>query len=359
MLGDMPRTAPKITCIPEVRAELERRAASRTESVRSVERARLILGCLNGLPVQAIAASGGTRPNTVIKWRDRFVKSGLPGLEDEPRPGAKKVYDDTFRARVLTTLEQPPPAGQAVWDGNAVAQAVGGSADAVWRILRKEGICLQRQRSWCVSTDKEFASKAADIVGLYLNPPENALVISIDEKPSIQALERATGYVETDNGKIVRGFKSTYKRHGTLNLFAALQVATGQITSRITETKRRDDFLSFMDAVVAETPPDRELHVILDNYCTHKKCDAWLAQHPNVHFHFTPTSASWLNQVEIWFGILSRKALRGASFKNIASLRQAIETFVARYNTTAAPFKWRKREVRGSQLRNTIVNLRD
>lgn len=180
----------------------------------------------------------------------------------------------------------------------------------------------------------------------------------MDEKPSIQALERATGYVETDNSKIVRGFKSTYKRHGTLNLFAALQVATGRVTSQITETKRREDFLGFMDAIVAETPADKELHVILDNYCTHKKCDAWLEAHPNVHFHFTPTSASWLNQVEIWFDILSRKALRGARFSNIQALRQAIEDFVAVYNPTASPFRWRKREVRGSQLRNTIVNLR-
>lgn len=325
--------------------------------MRTVERAKMVLGCLDGLRVQEVAANCRTRPNTVIKWRARFVERGLPGLEDEPRPGARKVYDEAFRRRVLATLESPPPAGQALWDGPAVAKAVEGSVHAVWRVLRKEGICLQRQRSWCVSTDKEFAAKAADVVGLYLNPPENALVISVDEKPSIQALERASGYVETDSGKIVRGFKSTYKRHGTLNLFAALQVATGQVTSRITETKRREDFLGFMDAIVAETPLNKELHVILDNYCTHKKCDAWLAEHPNVRFHFTPTSASWLNQVEIWFGIFSRKALRGASFKNISALRQAIEEFVAAYNPTATPFRWRKREVRGSQLRNTIVNL--
>lgn len=355
----MPRIAPKITCSTEVRAELEKRAASRTEAVRTVERAKIILGCLAGLQVKEVAANCNTRSNTVIKWRDRFAERGLPGLEDDPRPGAQKTYDEAFRRRVLATLEMPPPAGQATWDGPAVAKVVEGSVHAVWRVLRKEGICLQRQRSWCVSTDKEFAAKAADIVGLYLNPPENALVISVDEKPSIQALERTTGYVETDNGKIVRGFKSTYKRHGTLNLFAALQVATGQITSRITETKRREDFLGFMDAIVAETPPNKELHVILDNYGTHKKCDAWLAQHPNVHFHFTPTSASWLNQVEIWFGILARKALRGASFNNVSALRQAIEAFVAAYNPTATPFRWRKREVRGSQLRNTIVNLRN
>jgi transposase len=179
----------------------------------------------------------------------------------------------------------------------------------------------------------------------------------VDEKPSIQAMERATGYVETDNGKIVRGCKSTYKRHGTLNLFAALQVATGLIQAATTTLKRRAEFLQFMDQIVADAPADQQLHVILDNYCTHKKCDAWLALHPNVHFHFTPTSASWLNQVEIWFGILSRKALRGASFKNVTELRLAIEAFIAAYNPNATPFKWRKREVKGSQLRNIIVNL--
>jgi transposase len=355
----MPRIAPQVKCSPENRQELERLAASRTEPIQKVERARMVLGCLDGRRMQDIAQQYQTRPNTVIKWRQRFDSLGLSGLEDAPRPGAKKIYDEAFRNRVLAMLEQSPPAGQAGWDGESLARALNGSADAVWRVLRKEGICLQRQRSWCVSTDKEFATKAADIVGLYLNPPENALVISVDEKPSIQALERSTGYVETDSGKIVRGFKSTYKRHGTLNLFAALDVATGQVETSTTNLKRREEFLQFMDKIVDDEPLERELHVILDNYCTHKKCDEWLAKHPNVHFHFTPTSASWLNQVEIWFGILSRKALRGASFKNIVQLRQAIEAFIAAYNPRAKPFKWRKRDVRGSQLRNTIINLRN
>ena len=223
--------------------------------------------------------------------------------------------------------------------------------------LAQGGIALTRQRSWCVSTDPEFAAKAADIVGLYLNPPENALVISIDEKPSIQALERAHGYVQTDSGKIVRGFKSTYKRHGTLNLFAALEVVTGAVHGKTTRYKKRVDFLAFMDEVLAELPGDREIHVIMDNYCIHKKNELWLAAHPNVFFHFTPTSASWLNMVEIWFGLLTRKSLRGASFKDTEQLRQAIEDFIAVYNPTAKPFVWRKREVKGSQLRNTIVNL--
>ena len=353
----MARSAPAISCGPEDRRELARLAGSRTESRPLVERAQIILGCLAGKQVKEVARACHTRPNTVIKWRRRFAQRGLAGLRDAPRPGAKRVYGEDFRNRVLALLEQPPPPGQASWDGPAVAATLQGSVHAVWRVLRQQGICLQRQRSWCVSTDKEFAAKAADIVGLYLNPPEKAMVISVDEKPSIQALERKTGYVETDNGKIVRAYKSTYKRHGTLNLFAALSVATGEVKTAITQRKRREEFLQFMDQMVEETLPEQELHVILDNYCTHKKCDAWLAQHPNVHFHFTPTSASWLNQVEIWFGILSRKALRGLSAKSTAELRQAIEAFIAAYGKHAKPFKWRKREVKGSQLRNTIVNL--
>lgn len=353
----MARSAPAISCGPEDRRELARLAGSRTESRPVVERAQIILGCLAGQRVKEVARACHTRPNTVIKWRQRFAQQGLAGLRDAPRPGAQRVYGEDFRKRVLALLEQPPPPGQACWDGPAVAATLQGSVHAVWRVLRQQGICLQRQRSWCVSTDKEFAAKAADIVGLYLDPPEKALVISVDEKPSIQALERKTGYVETDNGKIVRAYKSTYKRHGTLNLFAALRVATGEVKTAFTQRKRREEFLQFMDQIVEETLPEQELHVILDNYCTHKKCDAWLAQHPNVHFHFTPTSASWLNQVEIWFGILSRKALRGLSAKSTAELRQAIEAFIAAYSKHAKPFKWRKREVKGSQLRNTIVNL--
>jgi len=355
----MGRKAVRITCSEGDQQYLEKRATSRIESRQRVERARMILGCVSGEQVQEVARRCNTRPNTVIKWRDRFVLLGMKGLDDAARPGAKRTYGEDFRDRVLALLEGPPPAGQARWDGPAVARVLGGSVHAVWRVLRKEGICLQRQHSWCVSTDKQFAAKAADIVGLYLSPPEKALVISVDEKPGIQALERATGYVEPDNGKIVQGLKSTYKRHGTLNLFAALDVATGLIKTQKTTLKRREEFLLFMDQVVADHPPEKELHVILDNYCTHKKCDAWLAGHPNVHFHFTPTSASWLNQVEIWFGILTRKALRGANFRSVAELSQAIDAFVAAYLPTAKPFKWRKREVKGSQLRNTIINLRN
>jgi len=324
---------------------------------RLVERAQIILKCLEGGGVGEIARHLKIRPNTVIEWRRRFEREGIKGLRDRPRSGKPKQYNAEFRNQVLKTLELPPPFGQACWDGPALAKELETSVHAVWRLLRKEGVCLSRQRSWCVSTDPEFIPKAADIVGLYLNPPENALVISIDEKPSIQALERSTGYVQTDSGKIVRGFKSTYKRHGTLNLFAALEVATGAVHTQTTQQKRRVEFLEFMDQVTAQVPQGKEIHVILDNYCIHKKNDTWLSAHPNVFFHYTPTSASWLNQVEVWFGIMSRKALRGASFKNVDELRLAIEAFVAAYSQNAKPFVWRKREVRGSQLRDTIVNL--
>ena len=353
----MPRMAKRIERSPEERLTLQVLARSRTEESRSVERARMVLGCWDGRAVSAVARSLGVRPNKVILWRDRFIAHGMAGLQDRPRPGKPRRYDAAFRDRVLQLLETPPPAGQACWDGAAVARQLKGSAGAVWRVLRREGICLSRQRSWCVSTDPQFAAKAADIVGLYLNPPQNALVVSVDEKPSIQALERAHGYVQTDSGKIVRGFKSTYKRNGTLNLFAALVVATGAVHAKTTAQKRRVEFLEFMDGLLADLPGEREIHVILDNYCIHKRNDAWLALHPHVHFHFTPTSASWLNLVEVWFGILSRKALRGGSFKSIEELRTAIEAFVAAYGPRAKPFVWRKREVKGTQLRNTIVNL--
>ena len=172
---------------------------------------------------------------------------------------------------MLAVLEETPPPGRSHWDGPALAEKLNASVHAVWRVLRREGIYLQRRRSRCVSTDKAFAPKAADVVGLYLNPPLNAVVLSVDEKPTIQAIERASGYVETDSGKVVRGLKSTYKRHGTLNLFAALEVGTGQVKTKFTEFKKREDFRGFLNGVLADQPQDAEIHVILDNYSTHER----------------------------------------------------------------------------------------
>jgi len=355
----MPRKAKLVQCSEKQLNRLKRIASSRTEPHQRVVRASIIIQSAEGKRIMDIAADLKLTPLTVRTWRDRFLSKGEDGLADLPRSGAPTVYGDDFKRLVFEKLNTPPPDGLAHWDGPSLAKALNVSVDAVWRLLRKEGICLARQRTWCISTDPEFAEKAVDIVGLYLNPPENAIVISVDEKPSIQALSRATGYIVTNNGKVTRAMKSTYRRNGTLNLFAALTVAAGQIFAKPTKTKKRVDFLAFMDDLLRELPLEEgtQLHVILDNYCIHKRCTEWLEQHPNVHFHFTPTSASWLNQIEIWFGILSRKVLRGASFDSTEQLYETIKEFIASYNQYAKPFIWRKREVKGSQLRDTVSNL--
>jgi transposase len=355
----MPRKAPVVPCDETTLCELNRIANSQAAERRLVRRAKIVLECVSGKRIKDIAAQLGESENVVIKWRNRFMENGLVGLTDAKRSGAPKTYDDEFRKRVLETLSKDPPDGLTRWDGPALARHLGTSEDAVWRLLRKEGIQLARQRSWCISTDPDFTVKAADIVGLYLAPPQNAVVISIDEKPSMQALSRTTGYVKCKNGKIVRAIKSTYRRNGTQNLFAALEVATGVIHGKTTKYKKRTDFLEFMDDLLEELPKgkDTEYHVILDNYCIHKKNDEWLKEHPAVFFHFTPTSASWLNQVEIWFGIMTRKVLRGASFDTTDQLCEAIGKYIEAYNETAEPFVWKKREVVGTQIRDTVANL--
>ena len=233
-----------------------------------------------GSKTREIARSLGLREATVSKWRLRFDMERVPGLTDAPRPGAQFKYDRNTERRILTALDNPPPEGYAKWSGKLLSKSLGNvSDDHIWRVLHKHYIHLQRRRSWCVSTDPQFTRKATDIVGLYLEPPENALVICVDEKPSIQALERDQGWLRLPDGKAVRGFSHEYKRH------------------------------------------------------------------PNVNFHFTPTHASWLNQVECWFSILWRQALEGASFTSARQVRQAIDKYVAVYNPEAAPFEWHKRTI--------------
>lgn len=352
----MARRAVKLIADKEIIKILEKWNKSEKIEYRLKFRSQIILCCLKNKTNLEISQELRISRFTVAKWRKRFYKEGLKGLYDIQRPGKPKKYGDDFRNKLLKVLETSPPRGQASWDGKSLSKKLKASDDTIWRILKKEGIQLKRTRSWCVSTDKEFSAKSADIIGLYLNPPENALVICIDEKPSIQALERKRGYVETSSGKIVQGLKSTYKRNGTLNLFAALNVATGKVKAQTTSRKTRVDFQCFLNKVI-EDVEDQEVHIILDNYCTHKKNEEWLKKHSNVFFHYTPTSASWLNQVEIWFGILTRKALKNASFSSVNDLKKAIEDFIDVYHENAKPFVWRKREVRGAQLRNTIVNL--
>jgi transposase len=334
-----------ITLKSEEKATLESWVRSSTTEQRLASRARIVLLAGERMGTNAIAGELEIRPATVTKWRVRFARLGMDGLRDAPRPGQPRRYLPDDERRVLQMLDQPAPSGYAQWNGTLLAQAAKLPADFVWKVLRSHGIQLQRRRSWCISTDPEFAQKAADVVGLYLDPPENALVLCVDEKPHIQALERAQGYLRLHNGRALRGFSHEYKRHGTTTLFAALETATGQVIAGHYQRRRRVQFLDFMNRVVS-AHPDREIHAIMDNLSTHRpKRDMWLARHKNVHFHYTPTHASWLNQVEVWFSLLARYALKGASFTSPRELREAIDRFISAYNPTAHPFEWTKQVV--------------
>jgi transposase len=356
----MTRAATPIVLSETEKETLESWLRAGSTEQRQAERARIILAAGEGLGTQEIAERLGTRPARVSKWRTRFARDRLAGLADAPRPGARPRYGPETARRILALLDEPPPGGHATWTGSLLAKALGDvSAVHVWRVLERHRISLRRRRSWCLSTDPEFAAKAADIIGLYLDPPENAVVICVDEKPHIQALERAQGWLRLPDGRSLTGFAHEYKRHGTTTLFAALEVATGRVQTAHHERRRRREFLDFMNEVVA-AHPDVEMHVILDNLNTHKpRHDRWLARHPNVHLHFTPTHASWLNQVEVWFSILKRAALDGASHTSPRQVRDAIDRFVAAYNPDAVPFEWTKREVHQVDLSHTYAELRD
>jgi transposase len=330
------------------RAVLEARLRAPTTEQRQAFRARIVLLAAAGRSTRSIAREVDTMPRTVSGWRARFAREGLAGLEDKPRPGPAAKYGAETGRRILTLLDQPPPKGYARWTGPLIATALGDVHEQqVWRFLRAQKIDLAGRKSWCESTDPEFVAKAADVVGLYMAPPENAIVICVDEKPSIQALERAQGYLKLPNGRALTGQSHDYKRHGTSTLFAALEVASGKVIAAHKKRRRRVEFLDFMnDIVAAYTGTDTAIHVVLDNLNTHKpKNDRWLKRHPNVHFHFTPTRASWLNQVEIWFSILEGKSLHGASFASVKQLKEHIDAFIAAYNQNAKPFAWTKAKV--------------
>lgn len=342
----------------EERAVLEVWSRSFKVAHRLRQRARIVLLCGEGLASRAVARKVGCTPGTASRWRVRYVDHGLGGLEDRPRTGKAPTYTAETGRRILAKLDEPPPKGYARWNAPLLAEALGDVSDQyIWRFLRAQKIDLAGRKSWCTSTDPEFAVKAADIVGLYLAPPENAIILAVDEKPSIQALERAQGYLKLPGGKTLTGYSHNYKRHGTTTLFAALNVATGKIHGKHAKRRRRKEFLAFMNDVVGPYP-DQEIHVILDNLNTHKpKKDRWLARHKNVHFHFTPTSASWLNQVEIWFSILAGQSLKGASFTAIGQLRDHISEFIESYNETATPFCWQKTTISQKGLTKCLTNL--
>ena len=351
--------AVKVRLKPKARAVLEARVRAPTMEQRAVLRAQIVLLAAEGRSTRSIAREVGTMPRTVSQWRGRFAREGLAGLDDKPRPGPVPKYKAEAGRRILAVLERPPPAGFARWTGPLIATELGDVHEQyVWRFLRAQQVDLDGRKSWCESNDPKFTAKAADVVGLYMAPPENAIVICVDEKPSIQALERAQGYLKLPNGRTLTGHSHDYKRNGTSTLFAAFEVATGRVTVAHKNRRRRVEFLAFMNDIVADYP-GTAIHVVLDNLNTHKpKNDRWLKSHPNVHLHFTPTHTSWLNQIECWFSILSRQALQGASFVDVKQLREAIDHFICAYNAQAAPFEWRQTEIKQQPLRDNIAYFR-
>ena len=342
---------------PKERAVLEARLRAATTEQRHLLRIKIVLEAGDGFGTREIARELDTTPTTVSLWRGRYARHGLDGLNDLPRSGTPAIYGAATDSRIRKVLDQPPPKGFARWNGPLIAKALGDvDVQYVWRSLRKQKIDLAGRKSWCESNDPEFATKAADVVGLYMAPPDNAVVLCVDEKPSIQALERAQGYLKLPNGRALTGHSHDYKRHGTTTLFAAFDVKTGKVKAAHNKRRRRKEFLDFMDGIVAAYPKTR-LEVILNNLNTHKKNEDWLARHPLVTFHYTPTRASWLNQVEGWFSILQGQSLSGASFTSVNQLKEHIDAFIETYNEDAEPFVWTKskvyqRRVKGCRLRD-------
>ena len=344
--------ATAITLTAAERSELEGLARSTKTQHRLRQRARIVLLAASGMASRAIGREVRCTTGTASKWRVRYAQRRRAGLDETGERGAEPKYTPQTDNRILALLDQPPPKGYGRWSGPLLAAGLGDvDVQYVWRFLRAQKIDLAGRKSWCESDDPQFAAKAADVVGLYMAPPENAIVICVDEKPSIQALERTQGYLKLPSGRALTGQSHDYKRNGTSTLFAAFEVATGKVTAVHKNRRRRVEFLDFMNDIVA-AHRGTAIHVVLDNLNTHKpKNDRWLKRHPNVSFHFTPTRASWLNQVEIWFSILQGQSLSGASFTSVKQLRQHIDDFIQTYNANAKPFVWTKSKVHQKRLK--------
>ncbi len=306
-------------------------------------RARLVLACADGATNTTVARRHRTTNATVGKWRRRFVERRLTGLYDEPRVGGPRtISDEEVEAVIVKTLETTPK-GETHWSTRTMAAKAGMSHTMVGRIWRTFGLKPHVTASFKISPDPQLVDKVRDVVGLYMNPPHNAVVFAVDEKSQIQALQRAQPILPMDLGQPERRTHN-YLRHGTLDLFAALNVATGEVLARCTPQHRAQDFVAFLRALEASVEPGREIHVVLDNLSAHKApaVHRWLLRHPRVVFHFTPTYASWLNLVERFFGLLTEKALKRGSHTSLPQLREAILAYVEAHNENRTPFRWTK-----------------
>lgn len=325
----------------EERAQLESIVRSRSLPHGLVRRAKIVRLSADGVGGTEVARRCGVSRPTVSLWRRRFREQGLAGLHTELRSGRPRDVSDERVADLIHTVLNERPRNATHWSVRRMADATGISKSTVQRCFALFGLQPHRSRGFKLSTDPFFVEKVRDIVGLYVNPPDKALVLCVDEKSQIQALERTQPVLPMGLG-YVEGVTHDYVRHGTTTLFAALDIANGEVLTQCKKRHRHQEFLSFLRHVDANVPKHLDVHLIIDNYATHKhaKVRAWLAKRPRYHVHFTPTYASWLNQVERWFGLITQQAIRRSSFKNVRDLTTEIKRYVEHYNTQARPFVW-------------------
>lgn len=339
------RVAKVITLTDEERTTLTKWSRGRSTPERLVMRAKIVLAAAGGRRNDEIAAELKCTRRTVGTWRNRFVEQRLEGIEqDAPRGGRTPTQRAAFEAEIIrkTTQETPPNATQ--WSTRSLAKTLGCNDTLVHRVWRDNGLKPHLTKTFKVSNDPKFAEKLVDIVGLYLDPPEHALVLSCDEKSQIQALDRTQKSLPMFPGRL-KTLTHDYKRNGTTTLFAAIELSEGKIIADCHSQHRHAEWLKFLKKIDAETPPDLDLHLILDNYATHKHPTVlkWLKKHPRFHLHFTPTSSSWLNVIERWFRDLTQQRLRHGVFRSVAELEQAIRDYIAQHNKHPKSFVWTKK----------------
>lgn len=338
------RVAIPITLTSTERSELESWARGRSTPHRLVLRAQIVLRAAEGRRNQQIAEKLDTRPNTVGLWRERFALLRLDGVrQDAPRPGPTPTISSELVERIVETTLHSRPRGETQWSTRTLADHLGVSHMTVHRIWKARHLQPHRAQSFELSTDPKFEEKLADVIGLYLNPPERAIVFSVDEKPQVQALERKQTVLPM-GPKFVEGRSHQYKRNGTIDLFAALEILTGEVVAEFHHRHRHQEFLAFLSTLDRRAAPELDVHVILDNLSAHmtEEVERWLRGHPRFHLHFTPTHSSWLNAVEGWFSKLTNKGLKRGSFRSVPELQRAIRAYVDGHNSASTPFVWTK-----------------
>jgi len=340
-MGKRGRNMPPIQLTAEERDQLESYVRSRSMPSGLNRRFRIVLLAADGMGNKEIGEKTNLSRASVGKWRKRYLEKGLQGLHDELRPGRPRSVPDETVAELIHKTLKGQPKGATHWTTRSMAEEIGVSHMTVCRVWQTFGLKPHLRDTFKLSTDPFFVEKVRDIVGLYLDPPEKALVLCVDEKSQCQALERSQPTLPLGFG-YAEGYTHDYVRHGTLTLFAALDVATGGVIAQSKKRHRHQEVLQFLRHIDANVPPQLDVHIIMDNYTTHKhaKVRSWLARRPRYHIHFTPTYSSWLNQVETWFGIITRKTIRRGSFRSTKQLAEKIDQFVKTYNRDSKPFIW-------------------